>query len=208
MPWREKVKAVVQASSPGQAGAQAIAEILTGKVNPSGRTPITWPARLADTPRPQLAGLETKWGTPTTIRFDEGAEVGYRWCAKKDIKPLYAFGHGLSYTSFAYNDLKVTVGEMVADAVTGSGPMKIAAGNQSTAAAAQAKADLVAGGEPIAASFTVTNTGDKEGADVPAAACSLRRQGKPVAHHTIPWNPSSIMTLVTSVPRTGRGRPR
>jgi beta-glucosidase len=113
MPWRSKVKAIVQAWYPGQAGAQAIAEILTGKVNPSGRLPITFPESLDQTPRPQLSGLGTPWGTPTTVRYDEGAEVGYRWYAQKGFKPLYAFGHGLSYTSFSYGDLAVTGGETV-----------------------------------------------------------------------------------------------
>jgi beta-glucosidase len=130
-PWRDKVKAIVQAWYPGQAGSQAIAEVLAGEINPSGRTPITWPASLADAPRPTLAGLGTPWGTPVTIRYDEGAEVGYRWYAKKDIKPLHAFGHGLSYTNFAYSDLEVT------------------------------------GGETITATFTVTNTGPRDGADIP-----------------------------------------
>jgi beta-glucosidase len=131
MPWRDKVKAIVQAWYPGQAGGQAIAEVLTGKVNPSGRLPITFPADLAQTPRPVLPGLGTPWGTPTTIRYDEGAEVGYRWFAKTGATPLYAFGHGLSYTSFAYRDLEVT------------------------------------GGDTITATVTVTNTGDRAGADVP-----------------------------------------
>ncbi|HEX8032293.1 MAG TPA: beta-glucosidase [Ktedonobacterales bacterium] len=131
MPWRDKVKAIVEAWYPGQAGGQAISEILTGKVNPSGRLPITFPDDLAQTPRPELPGLGTPWGTPVTIRYDEGAEVGYRRFAKTGAKPLYAFGHGLSYTSFAYSDLNVT------------------------------------GGETISATFTVTNTGNREGADVP-----------------------------------------
>jgi beta-glucosidase len=131
MPWRDNVRAIVQAWYPGQAGAQAIAEVLSGKVNPSGRLPISFPARLADTPRPTLPGLGTVWGTPTTIRYDEGAEVGYRWYARKGTKPLYAFGHGLSYTRFDYKNLKV------------------------------------AGGETVTATFTVTNTGKRAGADVP-----------------------------------------
>jgi beta-glucosidase len=142
MPWRDKVKAIVEAWLPGQAGAQAIAEILTGRINPSGRTPITWPASLADTPRPQLPGLETKWGTPTTIRFDEGPEVGYRWYAQKSIRPLYAFGHGLSYTTFSYSDLKI------------------------------------GGGDTITATFTVTNTGQRDGADVPQLYLTSAPNGK------------------------------
>jgi beta-glucosidase len=113
MPWREKVKAIVQAWYPGQAGGRAIAEIVTGKVNPSGRLPMTFPADLAQTPRPQLSGLGTPWGTPVTIRYDEGAEVGYRWFAQQSLKPLYHFGHGLSYTTFGYADLKVSGGETI-----------------------------------------------------------------------------------------------
>lgn len=131
MPWHDKVRAIVQAWYSGQAGGRAIAEVLTGAVNPSGRLPITFPADLAQTPRPELPGLGTPWGTPTTIRYDEGAEVGYRWFAQTDAVPLYAFGHGLSYTSFAYDDLAVL------------------------------------GGETVTASFTVTNTGARAGADVP-----------------------------------------
>jgi beta-glucosidase len=131
MPWKDSVKAIIQAWYPGQAGGQAIAEIIAGKVNPSGHLPITFPADLAQTPRPELAGLGTPWGTSTTVRYNEGAEVGYRWFAKTGAMPLYAFGHGLSYTTFSYSDLKVT------------------------------------GGETITATFTITNTGQREGADVP-----------------------------------------
>jgi beta-glucosidase len=131
MPWRDKVKAIVQAWYPGQAGSQAIAEVLTGAVSPSGRLPVTFPESLAQTPRPELPGLGTPWGTSITIAYDEGAEVGYRWFARTGAKPLYAFGHGLSYTRFEYGDLEVE------------------------------------GGDNIVASFTVTNTGDRAGADVP-----------------------------------------
>jgi beta-glucosidase len=125
MPWRDKVKAIVQAWYPGQAGGQAIADILTGKVNPSGRLPITFPASLAQTPRPELPGLGTPWGTPVTIRYDEGAEVGYRWYAQKSQKPLYAFGHGLSYTTFSYSDLKVSGGETITTTFTVTNTGKI-----------------------------------------------------------------------------------
>jgi beta-glucosidase len=89
------------------------AEVLTGKVNPSDRTPITWPTDLADTPRPTMPILAEKWGTPVTLRFDEGGEVGYRWYAKTGRTPMYAFGHGLSYTSFDYSNLKVSGGNTV-----------------------------------------------------------------------------------------------
>jgi beta-glucosidase len=130
MPWRDKVQAIVQAWYPGQAGGQAIAEVLTGRVNPSGRLPITFPADLSQTPRPELPGLGTPWGTPTTIGYEEGAEFGYRWFARKRARPLYAFGHGLSYTSFSYGDFQVE------------------------------------GGDTVRASFTVKNTGPREGADV------------------------------------------
>jgi beta-glucosidase len=131
MPWRDNVRAVVEAWYPGQAGGQAIAEILTGAVNPSGRLPITFPADLSQTPRPELDGLGAAWGTPITVHYDEGAEVGYRWFAQQNERPLFAFGHGLSYTTFDYTDLQVD------------------------------------GGDTVTASFTVTNTGDRPGADVP-----------------------------------------
>jgi len=131
MPWRDKVKAILQAWYPGQTGGTAIAEILTGKVNPSGRLPITFPESLEQTPRPELSGLGTPWGTPTTIVYNEGSDVGYRWYAKKNIKPMYAFGYGLSYTVFSYSELNLQ------------------------------------GGKTVTASFTVTNTGKRAGADVP-----------------------------------------
>ncbi len=125
MPWRDKVKAILQAWFPGQAGGTAIAEILTGKVNPSGRLPMTFPASLEQTPRPELSGLGTRFGTPTTIVYNEGADVGYRWHAKKNNKPMYAFGHGLSYTSFSYSDLKLQGGKTVTASftVTNTGKM-------------------------------------------------------------------------------------
>jgi beta-glucosidase len=124
MPWRDKVKAIVQAWYPGQAGGQAIAEILTGKVNPSGRLPITYPQTLTQTPRPQLEGQGTPWGTPTTIRYNEGAEVGYRWYAQKNEKPMYPFGYGLTYTAFSYSNFSVGGGKTVTAkfTVTNTGP--------------------------------------------------------------------------------------
>lgn len=113
MPWRDSVAAIMQAWYPGQAGAQAIAEILAGRVNPSGRLPITFPTDLRQTPRPELPGLDAAWGEPTTIEYVEGSDVGYRWFAATGATPAFAFGHGLSYTSFEYQDLTVNGGDTV-----------------------------------------------------------------------------------------------
>ncbi|HEY0225689.1 MAG TPA: glycoside hydrolase family 3 C-terminal domain-containing protein, partial [Mycobacterium sp.] len=113
MPWRESANAIVQAWYPGQAGATAIAEIIAGLVNPSGRLPITFPADLAQTPRPQIPGLGAPFGEATTIDYFEGADVGYRWFAREALAPMFAFGHGLSYTNFEYRDLAVTGGQTV-----------------------------------------------------------------------------------------------
>jgi beta-glucosidase len=139
MPWHDKVRAIVHAWYSGQAGGQAIAEVLTGAVNPSGRLPVTFPADLAQTPRPELPGLGTPWGTAVTIDYHEGAEIGYRWFAQQGEAPLYAFGHGCGYTTFAYADLDVT------------------------------------GGDTVTATFTVTNAGERAGADVPQLSLTAPR---------------------------------
>jgi len=126
MPWRNEVKGIVQAWFSGQAGGTAIAEILTGKTNPSGRLPMSFPQDLDQTPRPELPGLGTPWGTPTTIEYNEGAVVGYRWFGKKQLKPMFAFGYGLSYTSFTYSDLKVSGGKTITASFTVKNTGKIA----------------------------------------------------------------------------------
>ncbi|MDJ0354215.1 beta-glucosidase [Pseudarthrobacter sp. PH31-O2] len=107
MPWLPNVRAVLAAWYPGQCGGQAIAEILAGVTNPSGKLPLTFPKDLDQTPRPVLPGLGTPWGTPTTVTYNEGSDVGYRWFAKAGKKPLFPFGHGLSYTRFGYGNLTV-----------------------------------------------------------------------------------------------------
>lgn len=113
MPWRDSVNAILQAWYPGQDGGRAIAEVLAGLVNPSGRLPITFPVDLGQTPRPQPPDPGVPWGTPTTIDYVEGADVGYRWFAGRGLAPMFAFGHGLSYTRFEYRDLEVTGGDTV-----------------------------------------------------------------------------------------------
>lgn len=137
MPWLDKVRGVLAAWYPGGRGGEAIANILTGRVNPSGRLPVTFPADLEQHPRPELksAGqpaVRPKPGTPfQTINYAEGSDVGYRWFAREGLKPLFPFGHGLSYTSFSHSNLRLH------------------------------------GGRSVSATFDVTNIGSVEGQDVP-----------------------------------------
>ena len=105
MPWLDKVGAVMEAWYPGIKGAEAIADVLVGDVNPSGKLPITFPAGLEQTPRPHLDGL---FEGAANVNYNiEGSDVGYRWYDRKGTKPLFAFGHGLSYTSFRYDALEL-----------------------------------------------------------------------------------------------------
>jgi beta-glucosidase len=108
LPWIGKVKAAVQMWWPGDEGGWSTANILLGKASPAGRLPMTWAKELTDYaatdpkhPERSLKGVDGK----TT--YSEGVNVGYRWFDKEKIDPLFAFGHGLSYTTFAYSDLKV-----------------------------------------------------------------------------------------------------
>ncbi|MCX7284550.1 MAG: glycoside hydrolase family 3 C-terminal domain-containing protein [Novosphingobium sp.] len=138
MPWLDKVAGVIEAWYPGARGGPAIASVLFGDTNPSGRLPLTFPASEAQLPRPKLDGSD--WvepdfsGNPSsgsdklTADYDiEGSDVGYRWFARQGTKPLFPFGHGLSYTTFESAGLKL---------------------------------------KGLTASFTVRNTGQREGADV------------------------------------------
>jgi beta-glucosidase len=158
MPWLSAVPAVVQAWYPGQRGGPAIANILTGRVNPSGRLPITFPANAAQAPRAAPVGLDRLTSseaqaaadpghagehqlTSFPVSYVEGGEVGYRWYEKTRATPLFAFGHGLSYTNFAYRNPVVT------------------------------------GGAKLSIRFEVVNTGKVAGADVPQVY--VAREGSP-----------------------------
>ena len=88
----------------GSEGGNALADILIGKVNPSGKLPVTFPARLEDSPAHATNSFP---GSETEVVYKEGILVGYRWFDTKEVEPLYPFGYGLSYTSFAYSDFKV-----------------------------------------------------------------------------------------------------
>jgi beta-glucosidase len=100
MPWLAKVPAVLEGYYPGIRGGPAIARILTGKVNPSGHLPISFPASLDQLAHPELPGLGMPNESPVHITYDEGAAIGYKWYEVKGYRPLFAFGHGLSYTDF------------------------------------------------------------------------------------------------------------
>jgi len=118
MPWLDNTAAVLEAWYPGARGGEAIAAILFGKANPSGRLPITFPASVQQLPRPVLDGyaeLEPNFaGDPPTpdarlsADYDvEGSDVGYRWFARKGEKALFPFGFGLSYTTFETTGLQL-----------------------------------------------------------------------------------------------------
>lgn len=113
MPWLGKVKAVVEAWYPGARGGEAIASVLFGQTNPSGRLPVSFPADESQLPRPRLDGSD--WvepdfgGNPKNGKDQlaadyniEGSDLGYRWFARSGAKPLFPFGYGLSYTTFAH----------------------------------------------------------------------------------------------------------
>ena len=109
MPWLANVRAVLQAWYPGQEGGRAIAEVLTGRTNPSGRLPVSWPRSIEQTPRGPIAGLGRPPRTPVRIEYSEGSDAGYRGFAQQGQAPLFAFGHGLSYTRFEHGGLGLQV---------------------------------------------------------------------------------------------------
>ncbi|HWU12655.1 MAG TPA: glycoside hydrolase family 3 C-terminal domain-containing protein, partial [Caulobacter sp.] len=181
MPWRDQAPAILAAWFPGQRGGDAIADIVSGAVNPSGRLPITFPTGVDQLPNPVIAGSdappadkETRavYGLmaglkPFEIHYPEGSDAGYRWFDKKGLKPLYPFGYGLSYTRFQYSDLQVS------------------------------------GGNTLTVRFKVTNVGGRAGADVPQVY--VLRKGK--AKRLVGWSKpvlepgQSQVVTVTADPR-------
>jgi beta-glucosidase len=134
MPWVDSVSAVLEAWYPGIKGGEAIAAVLFGDVNPSGKLPMTFPRSEADLPHPQLAdqpapgpddmkpmfpGAPFKVNTRQfEIDYNEGLKVGYKWYDAEGKEPLFPFGHGLSYTSYSYSDLGVKQGSSPAVTIT------------------------------------------------------------------------------------------
>ncbi len=123
MPWIESVSAVFEAWYPGNRGGEAVANLLFGRVNPSAKLPITFPRAEADMPHPTestqpdgpktdvpgLPGYKVNQ-TKFDVHYDEGLKVGYKWYDAEHKEPLFPFGFGLSYTTFAYSQLKVQLG--------------------------------------------------------------------------------------------------
>lgn len=106
-PWHEKVKAIVAGMLLGQGGGGAIADVIFGKVNPSGKLAETIPIKLSDNPSHlNFPGKKRK------VQYREGIFVGYRYYDAKGMEVLYPFGYGLSYTTFEYSDLKVSQSEI------------------------------------------------------------------------------------------------
>ena len=151
MPWIKEVPAVLQAWFLGSEAGNAIAAVLMGDVNPSGKLPFTFPARLEDVPVHQLGeypGSE-KVGDIVNEKYNEGIFVGYRWADKqKKAKPLFPFGHGLSYTTFEYGKPVADKKAMTAD-------------------------------DTITFTVTVKNTGDREGQEVVQLYISDKKSSLP-----------------------------
>ena len=141
--WEAAANAILTAYHPGQEGARVIAKILTGEVNPSGKLSQTWPVKTADTPLTDTEQhfKERGYGfgpdQDLRIRMSEGIFTGYRYYDREGIEPLYAFGHGLSYTSYEYSSLKLEKTEGIPDF-----------------------------GSTLRVTFRVKNTGDREGDEI------------------------------------------
>ena len=123
MPWVDKVSGILEAWYPGSKGADAVANILFGDVNPTAKLPMTFPRSVEDLPHPKLvvppAGAQGREAVMRTgeakatfsVNYDEGLKVGYKWYDAENKPVLFPFGYGLSYTTYAYSDLKVTPGD-------------------------------------------------------------------------------------------------
>jgi len=137
MPWADRVPAILEAWYPGEEDGNAVAAVLLGDYNPSGKLPITFPKSLDDLPAhtaEQYPGVGPKGHT--VAQYSEGVLVGYRWYDAQKIAPLYPFGYGLSYTTFDYRNLKLST-----DALSTTSPT-------------------------LGVDFDIANTGSRAGAEV------------------------------------------
>ncbi|HEV3279595.1 MAG TPA: glycoside hydrolase family 3 C-terminal domain-containing protein [Terriglobia bacterium] len=161
MPWIDKVSGVVEAWYAGSKGADAVANVLFGDVNPSAKLPITFPLSEADLPHPQLvAPPRTPRGrgpltAPTfSVTYDEGLKVGYKWYDVENKPVLFPFGFGLAYTTYAYSDLKASAGS----------------DNQ------------------VTVSFVVKNTGDRAGAEIAEVYAELPASAGEPPKRLVGWS--------------------
>jgi beta-glucosidase len=141
MPWLDKVPAILEAWYPGEEDGNAVAAVLFGDVNPSGKLPLTFPKRLSDTPGTAPAdypGDANVDGYDRVAHYTEDILVGYRWYDAKSIEPLFPFGYGLSYTTFSCGKLSLSAPQFPPD-------------NSSAT---------------LAVDFDITNAGKRAGAEV------------------------------------------
>ncbi|HEX6495797.1 MAG TPA: glycoside hydrolase family 3 C-terminal domain-containing protein [Acidobacteriaceae bacterium] len=162
MPWLDKVDAVVEAWYSGSSGAKAVANVLFGDVNPSGKLPMTFPRSVADLPHPHLvipppgaqgkeAVMRTGEAKPTfSVHYDEGVKVGYKWYDAEHKPVLFPFGYGLSYTSYRYSGLKL-------------------------------------GESDHSVTFTVTNTGERAGTEVTEVYAALPSTAQEPPKRLVGW---------------------
>lgn len=114
MPWEKKIPTIVQSWYLGSVGGEALADVLAGKINPSGKLPFSYPVKLNDCPANYYGELSYP-GDSIKQEYKEDILVGYRWFDTKRIKPLYSFGHGLSYTEFEYSEPEISDKKMSGD---------------------------------------------------------------------------------------------
>ncbi len=183
MPWLANVGAVLESWYPGQKGGQAIARLLFGDVNPSGKLPITFPNSVADLPRPTIPGPADASSTaPFDVDYNiEGLNVGYKWFDTQGIQPLFPFGFGLSYTTFSISNINLV------PSTSGSTPA-------------------------FQVSFDVKNTGARAGAEVAQVYLALPSgTGEPpkrlVAWKKVLLDPSQQQTVSISVSASDDSHP-
>ncbi len=174
MPWRDHVPGIVEAWYPGGQGGEAIARILFGEVDPSGRLPITFAATAEQMPRTAPKGLDLNptqprrfWESrPFSVDYSEGSSVGYRWFSEKGFQPAFPFGYGLSYTNFAYTNLSLM------------------------------------GNNPLRVKLTIKNIGERPGVETPQLYLKrgpARRQQRLVGWSKVDLQPGESKTVEISV---------
>lgn len=166
MPWVDDVPSILESWYGGSQAGNSLADVLFGDVNPSGHLPFTFPVSLDDTGVHSLGGYPEKMDT---VEYREGLLVGYRWADTKDVKPLFAFGHGLSYTTFEWGEAKASANSIK------SVQSEVAADLKSEKSARRSGS--------IVFSLSVKNTGDRAGAElvqlyISDLECSVERPEK------------------------------